>query len=601
MNYHEDNLQQNTVMKSSAAEVRRNLEDAYPSRIRKLFQGNILEDLQANYSFKNQAVYKLVYNSKGEVRERRLVMRNPLLLTAFFEEPETKIVYVQLEFFYRQRWQKLPVLSMENISTTSKVTALANYGVDVSSINAREVISYLSFLRSCLQEVLTPELLLRKSGWHEGKFYLPGKDVEGVYFDFLDKNLQKALATPKGKFLEWHKAYRQLSRESLEARFLLACSCSAPLLPLINYKGSPLVLLYGCKGSGKTTILRMAASIWGSSDFIYACDGTMSGFELRAESLNGLPFFMDDAQLLQEKKDMQRFVQTLIYMLYNSTGKLRATKDIHTENVSRWQTFNILSSEEPLTSPEFYGGARRRIIELNLAHKLPRESISFYNDVCTENYGFGGRKLLQYVEQQQAGELLKMYAIVRNYLYAVDKNAHDDTQITTIALITLADILAHYVFDREAGLCKDFKEDNTVIGPYAASAREMAEYILRQLPTEAEKQDAGYFYNALMDSVSANYKNFGHINEDKEIIASAEGYKNYGFFYKNHVYIYNTVFDELLKHFNQSALSIKKALREAEFLVHDTGRFTTEVYINYNGRERGRYICLPYNVEASKV
>lgn len=574
-----------------------NHQDEYAVRLRQLFKEKAAEELHLNYRFKKQAVYKLIYNSKGEVSEQRLVMRNPLLVTGFFEEPETKVIYVQLEFFYRQRWQKLPVLSMENISTTSKITALANYGVDVSSINAREVINYLSFMRSCLQEDLPLNMLIRKSGWYNGKFYMPGKEAEGVYFDFADKNLQKALVAGNGNFADWHKAYEQLSQESMEARFILACSCCAPLLPLVNYKGSPLVLLYGTKGSGKTTILRMAASIWGSGDFIYACDGTMSGFELRAESLNGLPFFMDDAQLLQEKKDMQKFVQTLIYMLYNSTGKLRATKDIRTENVSRWQTFNILSSEEPLTSEEFYGGARRRIIELNLPKRLARKNISLYNDVCTYNYGFAGRKLLEYIEQEVNESLPKMYSIVRNYLYEIDNNAHDDTKITTLAIIVLADIIAHYVFDKEAGLCGRWQEDEAVLAPYTVAAKAMAEYILKQLPEEADKQEAAYFYNALMDAVSANYKSFGQINDKKEVVAVAEGYKSYGFFYKKRVYINSTVFDEMVKSFNKSALSIKKSLSDAELLVHDTDRFTTEVHLNYNGRGRGRYVCLPCNLE----
>lgn len=569
------------------------------TRLQQLLSKQTLEEL-SSYLFKPQAIYKLVYNTKGEVKDRKLVMHNPLLITAFYREPATGIIYVQLEFYYRGRWQKLPLLTSENIATTSKITTLANYGVDITSINAREVIGYLSNLRSSLQEELPMQLLIRKPGWEGKHFYLPGKATEGVRFNFTDKDLQRALAKPSGDFAVWRKAYKQLSKESMEARFILACSACAPLLPLVNYKGSPLVLLYGCKGSGKTTILRMAASIWGSSDFIYACDGTLSGFELRAESLNGLPFFMDDAQLLQGKKDMQKFVQTLIYMLYNSTGKLRATKDVRTANVSRWQTFNILSSEEPLTSPEFYGGARRRIIELNLPEKLSRDSIILYNEVCSMHYGFAGRRLLQHIEQFPLENIFNMYNYARNYLYKVDDNRHDDTQITTLTLVVIADMLTQYVtgFDENEKLpVADISEQ---ISPYAVDALKMAHYILDILPGEDKEQDAAYFYNAIMDAVSANYKNFGHVSDERDVITAAEGYRNFGFFYKQHVYINSTIFEELLKPFNQSALSIKKALRDADMLVHDPNRFTTEVHINYNGRERGRYICLPYNTAEDK-
>ena len=254
-----------------------------------------------------------------------------------------------------------------------------------------------------------------------------------------------------------------------------------------------------------------------------------------------------------------------------------------------------------MTSEEFYGGARRRIIELNLPKRLARENISLYNDVCTYNYGFAGRKLLEYIEQEVNESLPKMYSIVRNYLYEIDNNAHDDTKITTLAVIVLADIIAHYVFDKEAGLCGRWQEDEAVLAPYTVAAKAMAEYILKQLPAEADKKEAAYFYNALMDAVSTNYKSFGHINDQKEVVAIAEGYKSYGFFYKKHVYINSTVFDEMVKSFNKSALSIKKSLSDAELLVHDTDRFTTEVHLNYNGRKRGRYVCLPCNLEEKKA
>ena len=121
---------------------------------------------------------------------------------------------------------------------------------------------------------------------------------------------------------------------------------AAPLLIGISMAVPPgeTTALLGASGSGKSTLMRFAASVWGNDNFLYPCNGTLNGFELRAKLLSGLPFFLDDVQLMRSRPDFNEFMQSFIYMLFNGYGKQRATKELGSAMLNRWQTLNILSS-----------------------------------------------------------------------------------------------------------------------------------------------------------------------------------------------------------------------------------------------------------------
>ena len=87
-------------------------------------------------------------------------------------------------------------------------------------------------------------------------------------------------------------------------------------------------------------------------------------------------------------------MRAFIYMLFNGYGKQRATKELGSAMLNRWQTLNILSSETAVVTPEFYGGAARRILELHLPEALERELIGECNKTSAYCYGLAGRKML---------------------------------------------------------------------------------------------------------------------------------------------------------------------------------------------------------------
>lgn len=543
-------------------------------------------ELYQKYKIKQDGIYLLHKDKQGNIFREQLITHKPLLITAFYHEAEADITYVQLELYHAQQWQKLPLKTLEEISRTNPIITLANNNVDISISNARLVIDYLSCLRSCLQEVLPQQKLCKYLGWERDKFFLPGRNIEHTLFMLSDNDLHQAVAEQRGEWQKWLATYEKLCSKSKIARFIVSCSLAAPLLERVGFKGSPLVLLYGNRGSGKSTIMRFAASVWGNENFMYPCNGTLNGFELRAKLLSGLPFFLDDVQLMRSRADFNDFMQSFIYMLFNGYGKQRATKELGSACVNRWQTLNILSSETTVITQEFYGGAVRRMLEIHLSEALEREVIVECNKTSLQNYGMAGRKMLTLLEAYPKEIWQEFYAQISERLFLADEGRHESTQIMVLALILLADALFM--------LLKEKAKDLTQLAHFLDDAEKMILTVLNDMENAAMQESGDYYHEALMDTVSANYDCFGYLDTDSREIISGTGYKSYGFFHGKYVYINSKVFNGFLKQFNKPAKSIKTLLRDSKLIEVDEGRFTKQLNLTFNKCYRPRMVCMKY-------
>lgn len=564
-----------------------NKQKIFHDRCRQLFTGAVnTAELFNRYQIKETGIYLLHRDKQGSIIQEQLITHKPLLLSAFYYEAEENITYVQLELYHGGCWQKLPLKTMEEISRTNPIITLANNNADINITNARLVIDYLSCLRSCLQDVLPQQKLSKHLGWEEDVFLLPGRGLKNILFSLSDKELYASVAKPQGAWELWLATYNRLCSVSVEAHFLLSCALAAPLLERVGFKGSPLLLLYGNRGSGKSTIMRFAASIWGNDGFMYPCNGTLNGFELRAKLLSGLPFFLDDVQLMRSRADFNEFMQSFIYMMFNGYGKQRATKELGSATLNRWQTMNILSSETAVLTPEFYGGAGRRILELQLVQALPRSIISECNQISSKCYGLAGRRLLALLEKYPAEVWQDWYAKICEKLFLLADGKQESTKVMVLAVVLLADALFALIKDEAVTLDK---LDEAVL-----ASEQMIASILEKLDDTGKLESGDYFHEQLVDTVSANYDCFGYLDEKNKEVINGAGYKSYGFFHGKYVYINSKVFNGFLKQFTKPAKAIKILLRDAQLIEVDEGRFTKQLNLTFNNCYRPRMVCMKY-------
>lgn len=151
--------------------MQKNETDNFITKCKQIFTPEVnATELCQKYKLKADGIYLLHRDKQGSVFQEQLITHKPLLITGFFHEAEADITYVQLELYNAQAWHKLPLKTLEEISRTNPIITLANNNVDINISNARQMIDYLSCLRSCLQEALPQQRLCKYLGWEQDKF-----------------------------------------------------------------------------------------------------------------------------------------------------------------------------------------------------------------------------------------------------------------------------------------------------------------------------------------------------------------------------------------------------------------------------------------------
>jgi len=145
---------------------------------------------------------------------------------------------------------------------------------------------------------------------------------------------------PAGDFDTWYELSEQLTKPGYEAHtFALALGFGAPLLSLMGFHGM-LVNMVGDSGVGKSTTAWWMFSIYGNFEKGISTDNSTTLARLSKMSTFGhLPMYIDELTK-KEPKD----VSDLAYSIANGAGRERLNSDASVQEVQRWNTFVLSSS-----------------------------------------------------------------------------------------------------------------------------------------------------------------------------------------------------------------------------------------------------------------
>ena len=179
----------------------------------------------------------------------------------------------------------------------------------------RRLIQYLQ-----TTETLNRYTLVNRLGWHGKAFLLPnctmGKPKEPLYFYSDSPDLNKL--SSKGKLSEWQKSIAHYCQENPLLLFAVSAAFAAPLLHLIGMETTGFHF-YGDSSQGKTTLLKVAASVYGSPDYVRTWRSTDNALEgIAAAHSDGL-LILDEISQCDP-----RLVGDIAYLLGNGKGKSRA-------------------------------------------------------------------------------------------------------------------------------------------------------------------------------------------------------------------------------------------------------------------------------------
>ena len=239
---------------------------------------------------------------------------------------------------------------------------LAACGLDVSASQGARLalVQFLASVHSTARVRTVP-----RTGWYRppgggAAFILPDRPIGTVPGEVvrLDLDPLPTIYGARGTLDDWRTEVASLCIYNSRLMFGVACAFAAPLLPLIGDEGGGFNLR-GESSKGKTTIIDVAASVWGPpsktgpDSFVRQWRTTSNALETTAAAHNHALLPMDE----MGQADPREVPETL-YMLAHGTGKDRARAGGGNRRGTTWLTLVLSSSEESAARMAEHAGKR---------------------------------------------------------------------------------------------------------------------------------------------------------------------------------------------------------------------------------------------------
>ena len=242
-------------------------------------------------------------------------------------------------------------------------------------------------------------------GWFNTCFVLPDETIgtgkEEVVLQVMGEGIRNLYQT--GGTLEGWQEMARLCAGNTRFEFALALGFAAPLLAFANMDGS-IFNLEGGSSTGKTTALKIAASVWGSpSHHVRAWRVTDNGLE------SVCPLHNDNLLVLDELGQVGgRALSEVAYMFANGTGKTRAARNGGIRAAASWRGVLLSSGELGLTAKLNEDGLQARAgqevrfigVPMSREHlkelygRTPGQLIHELSSLPFKHYGHAGRAFL---------------------------------------------------------------------------------------------------------------------------------------------------------------------------------------------------------------
>ncbi len=362
------------------------------------------------FLIKADRVEQRSFDKDGNEGKSKTVFYTPLFITDCALDVDTGTEEVEITFKQRRKWKSIWV-PKRTIMDMKKFVELSDHGLQVSSVNVKRMIEYLSAYEACNMDMIKLSFVVKGVGWKtvkDKKVYIlhkmvtradkkAARDEKELSVEFVAEagfeRFVKAMK-PDGKYPEWREFITEILKYPL-ASFAFYSSFAAPLLRMLKAPNF-IIDFWGSTSVGKTTVLELAASVWGNphkeaGGLVFSWDATKVFLERMAHFFNDAPIFPDDSQTVDD-----RTMTSMLYQIANGVGKGRGSI-VGIRHNPTWHTVCFSTGERPLTQCTTFSGARARTIEL-YGSPFPNATGSFINDLkqeVREHYGHAGPKFIE--------------------------------------------------------------------------------------------------------------------------------------------------------------------------------------------------------------
>lgn len=318
------------------------------------------------------------------------------------------------------------------LANKSTITQLADRGVMVTSETAKDLVKYLSEVASLNMQTIPFYRSISRLGWIEKDFapydttikYDGDSDFASIYEHVCEC----------GSYDKWLEHVTEL-RENINIRLMLSASFASVLIEKVG--ALPFVLhLWGTTGFGKTVSLMIASSIWGNPEMgclTRSMNATANSIVRTSAFLYSIPFCADE---MQQIKDRWGNYDNFIMFVCEGIDRGKAKAKGGVEEQKTWRNAFIFTGEEPVTKANSGGGVKNRCIEIEVKDKIIKDGNKTAN-IVKENYGFAGKKFVEYIQKLDIEEIKKEYKQIFSDIIACSDTT--EKQAMSMALILLAD------------------------------------------------------------------------------------------------------------------------------------------------------------------
>jgi hypothetical protein len=356
---------------------------------------------------------------------------SPVIISARLRDAAEGTECLQLSWFRDGNWQ-LRIVDRAQIANSRAIVELAGVGLPVTSNNASELVQFLSEYEAINADIMPVAKVTGQMGWqgHEGTDgFLVGRSLitaDGSH-DPVDLQSLAPGAWPAdlvtfrgadagdeqladgfhsvGSLSGWLDAIAVIEQFP-RLQLAIYASLAPPMLSILD---SPNFVVDFCgeTSEGKTTTLRVAASVWGNPDerspaaALSTWDSTRVWIERASAVLNGLPLILDDTKRARRPRDV---AQTL-YDATSGRGRGRGSPR-GMGRANTWTTVLISSGEAPATSFTEDGGTRARVLTLwgspfGEACGDMAVLVNGLNDSIQQHFGHAGRAFVRFLQEHR--------------------------------------------------------------------------------------------------------------------------------------------------------------------------------------------------------
>lgn len=434
---------------------------------------------------------------------RIMACSHPILPVRILKNVDTGEERVTLAYFKYGEWQHVTVNREACADNTAIVKVLSRIGVEVTSENAKYLVRYISDCIGLNPAKLLPLKAINRLGWCGNEFMPYAQDI--VYdgdsdYEPIFRNIKSG-----GDYKTW-RDHCGVLRKNLIVRLAFAAAAGSVLIEKLNILPFVLHIWSGESGTGKTVAIMAAMSIWGNpkmGGLVKTMNTTKVGIMRTSAFLYSLPYAGDELQTMKDRW-MTNFDQ-LIYQITEGIDRGRGRASGGVEETKTWHCSYLFTGEEPITKQNSREGAKNRSIEIEVEGKLIENGNEAVR-ILTENYGFAGECLVEYISSTDTGKLLDEY---KAYFTEICGLNATEKQAMAMACILVADrILTELIFTDETPLTvkdvkkylKNAKEVDIAVRSYENVLNWIAQNPIRfQDPNDVDSVNRGEVWGKIME------------------------------------------------------------------------------------------------------